>query len=62
MPRVALLLPVVAAGISIVRTDISWAGIETTRGRYNFTGTDPYIAALKGARQGATDRGFRGLT
>ena len=44
------LLPVVAAGISIVRTDIGWAGIETTRGRYNFTGTDSYIAALKGAR------------
>ena len=36
-------------GISIVRTDFSWAGLEPTRGHYNFSSTDSYIAALKGA-------------
>ena len=43
------LLPVVAAGISIVRTDISWASIESVRGCYNFSTTDPYVASLQGA-------------
>ena len=43
------LLPVVAAGISIIRTDMSWAGIELSRGRYDFTETDRYVAALAGA-------------
>jgi hypothetical protein len=43
------LAPVVAAGISIIRTDFSWASTEPVRGRYDFNSTDTYIGALKGA-------------
>ena len=35
------LRPVVAAGISIIRTDMSWATLEPAPGRYNFSATDP---------------------
>jgi hypothetical protein len=34
------LQPVMAAGISIIRTDMSWATLEPTPGHYNFSTTD----------------------
>eukprot|EP01051_Picozoa_sp_SAG22_P012108 SAG22_NODE_1230_length_5074_cov_3.372864_6_plen_175_part_00 len=40
------LQPVVAAGISIIRTDMSWATLEPSRGRYSFNSTDPCEPSL----------------
>ena len=37
---------IAAAGFTIIRTDVSWAEMESTKGVYNFTATDNYVAAL----------------